>query len=490
MSVRTYVTGTTNGVPNFTEQQQLVFNFLLNSFPEKLRTYRTSDDLVDYEDVLAVLALIASEVGNSRDLINNLQHIKDVPHLYDNIEDSDDLAENNKVLLLLNIEDIKNVLLDESISVERKLEIIDNNKRYFVSAYPYVSNRGSLSTLRKVITDYLLDRIDPVENTDGNLSDLINPLASSFTVEADATTLGSLVKIDLSIYADVNLNDPITGESGYFGIKTTSDLYKIIKSIRPAGIIYTIAMLFELRVLENLATPVFLSTHSDNSLITLVDTLEDEPSIAAVVDGTNYTGTIVTYTVAVTNPYSYTSIVLNVGDFTTAAGDKTESHHQITIGPGETIEEDLVTFNSYASSSVAFYIAGYYTIDSEETDYSTVVTLAAPASGGSTPELDPIAYPDSVAVAATWNGGGYVDLTIVNLNNVAVSASVSYTYTDVTGIKILSISAPGSITTKLYNPQSYISDCVIRVTLSATGYDDSTRITKTVSDVDKTYLAY
>ena len=482
MSIRTYVED------NFTEQQQLVFNFLLNSFPEKLRTYRTSDDLVDYEDVLAVLSLIASEVGNSRDLINNLQHIKDVPHLYDNIEDSDDLAENNKVLLLLNIEDIKNVLLDESISVERKLEIIDNNKRYFVSAYPYVSNRGSLSTLRKVITDYLLDRIDPVENTDGNLSDPINPLASSFTIEADATTLGSLIKIDLSIYADVNLDDSISGEAGYYGIKTTSDLYKIIRSIRPAGIVYTIAMLFELGVLENLATPVFLSTHSDNSLITFVDSLEDEPSIAAVVDGTNYTGTIVTYTVTVTNPYTYTSIVLNVGDFTTAAGDKTESHHQIIIGPGETIEEDLVTFNSYASS-VAFYIAGYYTIDSEETDYSTVVTLAAPASGGSTPELDPIAYPDSIAVAATWIGGGYVDLTIVNPNNVAVSAHIVYDYDGTEGTKTLSISSNGFVTTKLYNPQSYTSDCTINVTLSASGYNDSDIETKTVNDVEGSLLA-
>lgn len=118
---------------NFTKEEKLVFNFILNSFPESILV---DDDGIENEDLLALLAVIAKAIGNSRELINNLTTAHSAEELLNKIKNNE-LVESNKELLLLLIEEL-DVQLFKGLTKDEKLNLLkdDNIKQLVLNSYP------------------------------------------------------------------------------------------------------------------------------------------------------------------------------------------------------------------------------------------------------------------------------------------------------------------------------------------------------------------
>lgn len=494
----------------FTDDQLFVFDFLVNSFPEKLLfNDPETTESIDEDGPISVLALMAYDIGSSRSLIENLKRSKDINYLFDHIGIGVDLlAENNEKLLLLNALDLSDVLFDDDMTVSQKLEIIrgseerKGNGNFFRNAYSYIVNRGKLTTLNRVIADYLIDKIDVPE---GSL-DTISMDAKNFEVTDDGSG-GKLVRIDEPVEEDIDLANDLSATFGvdYYGIKRKGNLSRIINSIRPAGVLYTIGMLYSANIIKNSDTPAvygFFRLDSDLDL----DGIGTVPSI--VVDSFNYVESTgyMSYTITVTNPYKYTPVTLYVADFispnyyTDQANAKTyASHHTVVLLPGETKTINLNTFYTYdpeGGTNDTAYIAGYFVglndLDAE-TDYNAVsvdTTINTPASGG-TPTVT-LTDPSLVTTKKSSQAGGYVELQVGNLNSVAVTAHIDWTYTsggstDVRS-KTIIISSESNKIENLYNPFESTADVDIDVYLTAPGYDDSSVVSAQVTGVERTYL--
>lgn len=136
---------------NFSEDQFKVFNFILDSFPESILLI---DKVIPNDDVISVLALIAYDLGNSREVINNLRFSKDLGELISSIDLEQDLSENNKKLLFLLLSDIGSPVTESDLSLSEKFFQIVTYRDLFEDSYLYIKNRGTLPTIRSIISNY------------------------------------------------------------------------------------------------------------------------------------------------------------------------------------------------------------------------------------------------------------------------------------------------------------------------------------------------
>ncbi len=479
---------------NFTDEQKNVFDFLINAFPEKLRATVVGTTLVENAEVTAVLAMMAYTIGNAREQIFNLENLKDISYLKNSVEEEHSLKESDRIALLLNALDMGSLLLDEKASVEQNLETLDENKEHFLDAYSYIKNRGTLTTLNKVIRNFLLTKLADPTQIPGKVLDINNPLALNYTIEDISG--GKLIKVDQTVE---DIIDPITQylDTDYYGIKQDSDLFKMVSMIRPAGIIYTIVIMYKLDMFENLDVPVIGAVHADNVEFSIVsiDTDLEAPVLSGDVFGTCGGGIAPsTYAVVITNNNPEAAIMVYLTDRSTNDFVANEdwiktyrSHHDFLVGPNESIAVSVQTFTNYDHDRY-FYIAAYFEIDSEETAYSSAERLTIPEE--TIPTLDkPTKEHGIVGVSAT---GGYTTLSKTNPNAIPVTAEIYWRYTadigggEETGNTTINISAHSSGSKTLYNPLSEVADGHFEVVLSATGYDDSGVAVEDVYNVEPT----
>lgn len=148
-----------------TTEQLNTYDFIIASFPEKLRTLITDDGGIitraENTDVLAVLALLAFVIGESRELINNLIISKSLSELYEYVNNAVvnpgayPFGEGNKKLLLLAVEDMQKTAFDPGLTVEQKIELIMTNQFAYLNSYKLIRARGSEQALRNVIIAFL-----------------------------------------------------------------------------------------------------------------------------------------------------------------------------------------------------------------------------------------------------------------------------------------------------------------------------------------------
>lgn len=514
---------------SFTEEQLLVFDFLVKSFPEQfLLVDPESSSAIDPNGTISVLSLMAYDIGNSREFINNLENAKDIRHLINSMKSVDGVSqseysinpfersgepsrfyENDRILAVLNSLDVDRVLFNGDSTVDKKGEIVENNSNYFLNAYSYVVNRGTLPTLRRVITDYLDDRISVSDSS----ADKVSRDAGEFTIEKDAVNNHEYnVKIDTAIDEDidtsVDLSSPDYLDGEYFGIKKSSSIYKIIESVRPAGIIYTIGMLYKANILRNSEDEIFdASSYDEASNVVLLDGLTSEPTITnATYYSYNESTGIVRYRIDVHNPYRHTPVILMVRDFTSdtyyenQSYAKQTSHREVYLEPGETRTGILLTSKLEYDPDDYVYIGGYFksTLDeSEESGYNDYVAGETRVQVPSTP--DPSTDPDMdynpnvVASAEVSQTGGYASVDIHNDNNHEVTAHISYTYaiSGDTYVKSETIVMNGlsSKNREYVNPYEENASFQVQVYFTAPGYNNSATASDSLSSVERTYLA-
>jgi len=339
---------------NFTEEQQNVFSFLIASFPEKLRATVTETDMIENNQVTVVLAMMAHVIGNAREQIYNLQNLRDVSYLKKSIEEEHDLKQSDSIALLLNALDMGALILDEKASVEQNLKTLDENKEHFLEAYKYIENRGTLNTLNKVIRNFLLSKLpDPIQ-MDGKVLDVNNSLAVDYAITDIAG--GKLVELNQTIEGMIDpTKQYLTSE--YYEIDQGSDLAKMISMIRPAGIIYTIVMLYKLDMFENLDLPTVGAVHADNTplVISYMGVSMSAPILSSEAAGPcGGPDAYSTYSVTITNSNPEAGVMVYLidrpsNDFVanTYYIKTTKSHHQFFIGPNESISVSVQTMNKY-----------------------------------------------------------------------------------------------------------------------------------------------
>lgn len=150
------------------KKKKLVFNFVLNSFPESILV---DDSGIENENLLALLALIAKAVGNSRELITNLATAHSVEELYNKIENSY-FAENNKELLLLLIKDL-DIPMFKNLTREEQLALLSdsNLKNLVLNSYLLTKDRGTDIAIKNII-DFTLSKT--LADKDITITDIAN----------------------------------------------------------------------------------------------------------------------------------------------------------------------------------------------------------------------------------------------------------------------------------------------------------------------------
>jgi len=460
---------------SFSDEQKSVFNFLVSTFPEKLRMVNTGSELVEIESVYAVLALIAHMIGESRELINNTQYLRDIDYLRQNSSADTILEKSNAKARLLNALDLNATLLDERLTVEQQLEVIDNNPDFFLNAPEYINNRGTMATLKNIIEDFLLIKLSEPAKETGKVQGVNNPAAYDFTVDPDGANGAQLIQIETLID---DVPDPSASYIGdYYEIKRDSDLYKVINAVRPAGMIYTIIMLNKLNILENLASSLMAGVHSDNAPITSNDSLTTGPTISVSLVSYSDPNNPLVYEVTVTNPYEHLPVLVRVRDFSTTTYNKTLTHQEFLLGPGESLTKQFQSLSNYGYSTTV-YIAAYLKVSTKTSPYNSstksIITSAEPPVVLPT-LIDPVLTAGPTQVTY---GGGEISVAIRNNNSVAVTAQVYWEFTDGGfntdyGSETRSISGTSSVTYKKYTTLPVNSTCLIRVRLTAVGYDNS-----------------
>jgi len=283
---------------NFTEEEKLVFNFILNSFPESILV---DDDGIENEDLLALLAVIAKAIGNSRELINNLTTAHSVEELINKVKNNE-LVKSNEELLLLLIEEL-DVKLFKGLTKDEKLDLLkddDNNiKNLVLNSYPLTKDRGTSTAIKNIIDFTLYKTLEDkgIETTNiTKQSTITNGNGQVVVALENQPPLEELIDFSFNNYNKIR--DPLNPDyfiesaNGYdmYNIDTDNITYKTLMNYRPAGIFYNILIEYISNKLFSNMTGDEVISHEEQLLtnnIIQLGTIEP-PEITAITVYTDY----------------------------------------------------------------------------------------------------------------------------------------------------------------------------------------------------------
>ena len=138
---------------NYTDTEQFVFNYIIESFPEFMYHSKVDNVWQYNEPMLSMVAVLAKTIGASRELILNLETSKDIVGLYNKIT-TDILKDNNKQLLLP-------LALDLQYNIDNLSSDLKVLQDTLIEREPFVKNnlvnlrhRGSTSILKDILIQY------------------------------------------------------------------------------------------------------------------------------------------------------------------------------------------------------------------------------------------------------------------------------------------------------------------------------------------------
>lgn len=261
----------------FTEAEREMFMFLLDSIPENMINIQEEgeDGGVVYrenKELLTLITVLSSVLGNSRELVLNLEKSHDLPQLIRDIKiaierdldpafvlvDSDGnpeptlkyerLGDSNKRLLAILVEelgfevDFNQITRDVDNTYLKELETYFN---LIVNQYETVKNRGSNSALYQILRYY--NEIDTslgfptLEILEQGETDDKAPESSGLEVVPTGSVRMHLTSVP-EHYAK------LPGSGGYVGafdplnslfyLDSDTELYRLIMGVKPAGIFY------------------------------------------------------------------------------------------------------------------------------------------------------------------------------------------------------------------------------------------------------------
>lgn len=458
----------------FSNEQKIVFDFLIKSFPEKLLVINDAifveDESNDNNDVLASLALLAYIIGDSRELIKNLEISKSIVELYNsidplNINYNERTVENNKVLLLLAAEQLNSPLVKNYSSIEEKIEQVIINEEAIKDSYETVRNRGTIPTIDQIVQS-------AISSSD-------NPTAQYTIDESSVAGTISILIDNIPDYADLDFPlgiFTIDGEE-YFSIKRDTAMFRNLMSVRPAGMYYSVAV------------PVFIGDFliNYNNINTILEEYDLEPvsylkteiplptllmTAASTVNKT--------YSIEITNPSKIIGLTVVIYEIN-ADNTGTVYPEEYFIPANTTTEITKSATNSKFSLGgentkiVAYFKSGPYT--GSEVSYAPNIDLFAPPA----PIVLSLIASNLTATKGFNISGGTARLTIANTNSIAVVATILYKWSSdsVYSSRSISISAGSSSSQQVFgNPYNTTQDIEFKVTLSATGYTSSPEVIK------------
>ena len=316
------------------------------------------------------------------------------------------LPGSNLKLLFSLLDDNKFYLLFEENSYEENENIIKTFKNTGLDSYLFIKNIGTISTVKRLIEDYLLD---------------VSGQRLDFTISSSEVNIG---EIDIDIPELVNyglqslvVTPSISGSAGNYtyGINKESGLYKYLMKIKPAGIYYNI-----------------ISTGNDEYSIIVPEPIVTFISADYFLD---------TYTISIKNT-STKSFVLTVEDKLSGGSYPVYPTTYSPILPGEyriiTREADNTAFSTNGISTV---IKVTFTSDSTSTshEYTHVADSVLLFTSES---LSLLKYHDA------YGYNGYAEATITNSNNKSVTANISIQWDS--GPVITSLTSIAANTTKTF----------------------------------------
>lgn len=400
--VRLYVT------TNYSQEEQFMFNFLVESFPETMLIQAGQES----QDLLLLLAILAKILGKLRNQITNLESIKDRDGLYKKINLNVD-SDANKFLLLLLAEDIRNVILKEAETENDKLEILMNKKELLENDYYAIKHRGSKQAINNIIMSFLAY----VGNTN----------ASYFLLqETDISAPGITVVLDY-IDNQIDFSSDFVPEYNAYSIKKDSELYKMLMSIRPAGTLLNVLIKYIDNLIIQSSQDSLISDQGDlNSFARSMDYPNANSGVLIDYQGDKYYIQITN--LLKTAPISFyiiesTNTELQSEDFSSYFGVR-----QINVAPGQTksivgiLQDNTDNTSGQGTNTAIIYMAKNAFVTPE---FPNVLT-----TGGrmlDMPKKVPTGTLSYALIAPSvfvTTIGNRLGLTIINNNQIAVSASI------------------------------------------------------------------
>jgi hypothetical protein len=429
----------TDVVATFSDEQLILFNFILESFPEDMMTLYNG---IPNEDVISVLALIAYTFGQSRTIINNIKKSNSLIELYEMIENLE-LVDNNKALLYMLVDELRPSLFTEDMTIDEKQNIILNNKYSVIDGYSNIRNRGTLAAIEHIITAFLSS---------------VSYSLDSYSISVDSSGKHS-IELDL-IPGIIDYSD--SRGSSYFGIMKDSILYRQLTAIKPAGFEYDVTML-DLSGVPTVATPILAFISADYTNMQYTITIKNPSAISL----TAYIGDYASDDIAGMPPAVTTTTVLS---HETKTITRTANNGDFDIDGRITI------------------ISAYFMLDTIKSDpYATLEHTT------DIPPLVALEFSSLNIFASKTTDilGGFVNISIRNQNSVDVLANITSTWSGSSpSNKTITIPANSRSTTQVYrNPIQDYNDITFSIYISADGFSNSATAVASVTDVYPSLLS-
>lgn len=206
----------------FTEEEKYSFEYLINTIPEEMledNIYDTSSSEIN-EWMVKLLIVLAKFVGSSRDLILEMDNIKDIKYLL------------NKA-----VEGFSKVNIRESIE-NASVEEIDNipaAKLATLTAYelgymPDLANQEIVDTIKEVLLNRaVIEKLEVIKAHRGSLAAIKELIENMYVIE-------SLPISDSYKITDENLTINIQTTISSLLFRPGTFFYKALRSIKPAGV--------------------------------------------------------------------------------------------------------------------------------------------------------------------------------------------------------------------------------------------------------------
>ena len=140
------------------------------------------------------------------------------------------LFNNNIKLLISTLESMNFYLLEDEDTIEEKEEVIKNYELLARDSYMFLKNRGTLATLKRIITDFLVNATD----TYINIKEIDDSSAGDIDVYLDQLDTTKVSYILDNEAAPVE--DPASSGKYTYPLNKSNELYKYIMKMKPAGI--------------------------------------------------------------------------------------------------------------------------------------------------------------------------------------------------------------------------------------------------------------
>jgi hypothetical protein len=218
MTVKEYVAS------KFTDIEQSLFNFIVQTFPEHILVQENEES----EDILALLATLTKAFGNAKELILNLQTSHSIDDTYKKISDGY-LEKNNKKILLPLVDSLNYHRMYSNLETDELINLLIKEKPFIQDYYNLYKNRGTIVVIDQIIKKF-----------NAYLQEDINQQVEYNIIESNGIL--NIVFSALEEYLDFNVDPLVVAGNESLFIKKDTIIYDMLMKVKPAGITYNILM--------------------------------------------------------------------------------------------------------------------------------------------------------------------------------------------------------------------------------------------------------